>query len=267
MKMIVQSDQSDRCEFSWEPSLAKDTFHRNSSLLPRYGIPYPTALLEEICNRAEISGAGRLLDLGCGTGEIAIPLASRFHEVIAVDADSEMLSAAKQKSADQDIQNINWIQQRAEQHTANNNEYELLTIGAAFHWMDRPMITQNACDWLSPGQPLVILGYTSIWTGTADWHPIVRGVIQKWLGEKRRAGSGQFDDALDPHEVMLAKAGFEIEEIQHQINHIWSLDHLIEISIPSFLRCLPSLVTSDRHSKPTWNNCSTMKAVQNIKNK
>lgn len=207
--------------------MPKDLFHGTVPYYARYRIPYPTALLEEICNRAEISGAGRLLDLGCGTGEIAIPLASRFHEVIAVDADSEMLSAAKQKSADQDIQNINWIQQRAEQHTANNNEYELLTIGAAFHWMDRPMITQNACDWLSPGQPLVILGYTSIWTGTADWHPIVRDVIQKWLGEKRRAGSGQFDDALDPHEVMLAKAGFEIEEIQHQINHIWSLDHLI----------------------------------------
>lgn len=207
--------------------LPKDLFHGTVPYYARYRIPYPTALLDEICNRAGISDSGRLLDLGCGTGEIAIPMSSRFQEVIAVDSDSEMLAAAKHKSDEQGIKNINWIQQHAEQHTASVNSYELLTIGAAYHWMDRDTIAQNARNWLYPGQPLVVLGYTSIWTGRADWHGVVRSVLQKWLGEKRRAGSGHFDDALDPHEMILTKAGYEVEEIQHQIDYAWTLDHFI----------------------------------------
>src|SRR3954454_14234764 len=40
---------------------------------------------------------GRLLDLGCGTGRVAIPLAGRGHRVTAVDLSAEMLRVAGEK--------------------------------------------------------------------------------------------------------------------------------------------------------------------------
>lgn len=207
--------------------MARDLFQGAVSYYARYRIPYPETLLAEIRNRAGISGEGRLLDLGCGTGEITLPMSPCFQEVVAVDLDSEMLAAAKQKSADLGIENVLWRNQCAEQLTADAKAYELVTIGAAFHWMDRYTIAERVREWLQPGKPLVVLGYTSIWSGTADWLPLVRTVIKRWLGEKRRAGSGEFPDAIDPHELVLINAGYRLDEIKYQHSQTWSLDELI----------------------------------------
>jgi SAM-dependent methyltransferase len=44
------------------------------------------------------SGATRVLDAGCGTGRVAIELASRGLAVIGIDADTSMLSSARTKA-------------------------------------------------------------------------------------------------------------------------------------------------------------------------
>jgi SAM-dependent methyltransferase len=45
------------------------------------------------------SKAGRVIDLGCGTGRVAIPLARLGHAVTAVDLSEEMLRVAGEKAA------------------------------------------------------------------------------------------------------------------------------------------------------------------------
>lgn len=57
-------------------------------------------LIERILS--EHSNPGRtILDLGCGTGNHAIPLAQRGHEMLGVDRSQGMLDAARGKSASQ----------------------------------------------------------------------------------------------------------------------------------------------------------------------
>ncbi|MFK7777219.1 MAG: class I SAM-dependent methyltransferase [Gimesia sp.] len=209
------------------PALSKNLFQGTVPYYTRYRIPYPEPLIAEIRERTNVSGQGRLLDLGCGTGEITLPMSSFFKGVVALDIDSEMLAAAKHKANVLDTHNITWLKESAELFTSANDSFELITIGAAFHWMERETIATKARQWLLPGQPLVALGYTSVWSGSADWHALVRNVIHKWLGPKRRAGSGKFDDALDPHELVLINAGYTLDEIEYQYSHTWTLDELI----------------------------------------
>jgi ubiquinone/menaquinone biosynthesis C-methylase UbiE len=57
----------------------------------RYRSGYPAELLARVADRAGLDGTGRLLDLGCGTGNVAIPLAAYVEEVVAVDVEPEML--------------------------------------------------------------------------------------------------------------------------------------------------------------------------------
>jgi SAM-dependent methyltransferase len=45
------------------------------------------------------AGRGRILDLGCGTGEDAIRLASAGHRVVAIDASADMIRIARNKAA------------------------------------------------------------------------------------------------------------------------------------------------------------------------
>lgn len=64
---------------------------------------------EEIIKDADLEGK-RIVDLGCGTGEIAIQLADKGYELTGVDYSSDMLTIANQKAADQKL-DIQWLQQ------------------------------------------------------------------------------------------------------------------------------------------------------------
>lgn len=91
--------------------------------------PYPDTLIARL---AELSpGPGRLLDLGCGPGKLALPLAERFDHVDAVDPAEAMITAAKALGPPA---NIRWIVADAEAAPLAGS-YDLITAGASIHWM------------------------------------------------------------------------------------------------------------------------------------
>jgi len=49
-------------------------------------------------------GGGRVLDAGCGTGRVAIELATRGYDVVGVDLDDAMLDAARAKAPE-----LSWV--------------------------------------------------------------------------------------------------------------------------------------------------------------
>ncbi|HLQ83440.1 MAG TPA: methyltransferase domain-containing protein [Pseudogracilibacillus sp.] len=55
---------------------------------------------EDIMNKNELVNP-RIVDLGCGTGEITLGLTNYSNDVVGVDYSQEMLSVAKNKAADQ----------------------------------------------------------------------------------------------------------------------------------------------------------------------
>jgi SAM-dependent methyltransferase len=56
-------------------------------------------LIERILVRHGLDGPRRLLDLGCGTGNHALPLARRGHAVVGVDRSPAMLARARAKAS------------------------------------------------------------------------------------------------------------------------------------------------------------------------
>jgi putative AdoMet-dependent methyltransferase len=60
----------------------------------------------DIADKLEISEEDVVLDFGCGTGAIALNLASYCKKVICVDLSSEMLDILKAKAEKQNIKNI-----------------------------------------------------------------------------------------------------------------------------------------------------------------
>jgi SAM-dependent methyltransferase len=63
--------------------------------------PLGSALRSLVWSRLDVvfKDADRILDLGCGTGEDALHLASRGKQVLALDASSAMVGRARQKAA------------------------------------------------------------------------------------------------------------------------------------------------------------------------
>lgn len=73
-----------------------------------------------------------MLDLGTGTGQLAVPLAPYVAEVVAVDPEPEMLAHLPA--------GIERRQARAEDVDETWGLFELVTIGSAFHWMDGDVV-------------------------------------------------------------------------------------------------------------------------------
>jgi Methyltransferase domain len=69
----------------------------------RFRAPYAQAAIDFIVERYHLGDGSRALDLGCGPGTIAIPLSYAAAEVVAVDADAEMIAEGKRLAASRQI--------------------------------------------------------------------------------------------------------------------------------------------------------------------
>ena len=54
-------------------------------------LPYAPGLADAVARSLGLDGRGRLLDVGCGPGTVALRLASLFEAVVGLDPDADML--------------------------------------------------------------------------------------------------------------------------------------------------------------------------------
>ena len=128
------------------PNYPTDLFAGTARYYVQYRIPYPIELTDDLRIRAKLTGKGWLLDLACGTGAVALSMYAFFDEVLAVDQEPEMIEVGRQKAEQLGAENITWMTGRAEDFKAQPGSFELITIGAAFHRLDRRLIAERALE-------------------------------------------------------------------------------------------------------------------------
>lgn len=160
--------------------------------------PYSRALVPALSAELGLDGTGRLLDVGCGPGVLAIAFAGCFAEVIALDPDGEMLAEGARRAADAGASNIRWVQALAEDLPALGlGEFQLVTFGQSFHWTDRELVAEAVYDLLEPGGALALIGHEPAGPARPAGpgqppipHEQIRALIERYLGPRRRAGQG-----------------------------------------------------------------------------
>ena len=80
----------------------------------RFRRGYPQSFYKHIIKIFKLNKESRALDLGTGTGQIAIPLAQIVKKVVAIDPNEEMLCEGKSLALKKRISNIIWVKARAE---------------------------------------------------------------------------------------------------------------------------------------------------------
>jgi SAM-dependent methyltransferase len=163
-----------------------------------------------------LDGSGSMLDAGCGPGVLAIELADRFGQVVGLDPDAEMLAEAARRTAEAGITNIRWVQARAEDIPALSlGVFKLVTFGQSFHWTNRELVAEAVYDILEPGGALVLIGHASEGRPKPEGpgyppipHEAIRTLIERYLGERRRAGQGFVVPSEERDEDTLARTRF-----------------------------------------------------------
>lgn len=179
--------------------------------------PYSRQLVDSLAAEVGLDGSGRLLDVGCGPGVLTLALAPHFEEAIGLDPDAGMLAVGAERAHEAGINNIRWIQALAEDiPTLNLGTFRLVTFGQSFHWTDRERVAAAVYQILEPGGALALVHHSSAGMPQPESpgcppipHDAIRAVIERYLGPRRRAGSGFADLPTDPHEGPITRAGFK----------------------------------------------------------
>jgi SAM-dependent methyltransferase len=186
-------------------------------------IPYAAGLPEMLAETLSLDGHGRLIDVGCGPGVLALLLAHLFDEVIGVDPDPGMLEEAKRRAESAGVEDVRWVQLRAEELPAGLGSFRVATFGRSFHWMDRPRVAAITRDMLEPGGAFVQIATIRESGETAEGglpYPsppskAIEELVGRYLGPERRAGRGLLRHGTpDNEDAVLRGAGFgEIERL------------------------------------------------------
>jgi SAM-dependent methyltransferase len=213
-----------------EPPFRGDLYRGTAPYYDRYRPPYPEALLDDLCQRVPVSGAGRLLDLACGTGQIAFPLAIRFAEVWAVDQEPELVAFGRDRAEQRSVTNIRWVAGSAETVRVDA-EFELVTVGNAFHRLDRAAVARRIFSWLQAGGGVALIWGDSPWRGDRAWQVAMSTLLEEWrvrTGATSRIPAG-WEASMDrqPHTRVLAEAGFDlVGRFDFEVERTWSAESL-----------------------------------------
>lgn len=131
--------------------------------------PYPAELFGILTELFPV-GPRTILDAGCGSGDLAIPLAALVEHVDAVDPSAAMLARGRIRPGG-DAANLRWLQGTIEAAPLEPR-YALITAGESLHWMEWSVALPRLRAALAPGGTLAIVG-----RGTPDlpwWGDVLR---------------------------------------------------------------------------------------------
>jgi SAM-dependent methyltransferase len=138
-------------------------------------LPYPAELVPFLLG-LRAPGRNRVLELGCGTGEIARALAPHVERVDAVDVSPAMLARAKTLPGGTHPA-LRWIEGAAETVTLAG-PYALAVAADAIHWMDWDLVLPRVARALSPAASLVLVSKTLV--PAPPWQASLSAVIARY---------------------------------------------------------------------------------------
>ncbi|MGI8486528.1 MAG: methyltransferase domain-containing protein [Thermomicrobiales bacterium] len=136
--------------------------------------PYPEGTFE-ILETLLPTDCRSVLDLGCGTGEIARGMAPRVDRVDAVDPSAGMI-AKGQSLPGGSVANIAWIHGSAERG-AFQGPYDLVVAGASLHWMEWDVVLPRITDSLAVDGSLAIV---ELEQDASPWSDGISGICGKY---------------------------------------------------------------------------------------
>ena len=140
--------------------------------------PYPAEVFEVL--ESLIQDAPRIvLDLGCGTGDVARPLAAHVDLVDAVDQSAAMIEIGRSRD-EGDRPNIRWVCQSVEDFPFDT-QYSLIVAGASLHWMDCKVLPRMSAA-LSDSGYLAIVGGRGM--DTTPWNDELSKIIPTFSTNK-----------------------------------------------------------------------------------
>ncbi|MFF7329884.1 methyltransferase domain-containing protein [Streptomyces sp. NPDC008150] len=173
--------RDDRPEEARRRQLSR-TFDEDAELYDRARPGYPPELYDDL---AELAGAGpgaRVLEIGCGTGQVTVPLTRRGCWITAVEAGPRMAAVARRN-----LGGVGAVEGQVEVMTAEfenwplpDQPFDVVLSATAFHWIDPSVRVPKAADALRSGGALAVVRGQHVRGGTEEFFAEVQRCYERF---------------------------------------------------------------------------------------
>lgn len=137
-------------------------FDTVASEYDRHRPTYPDQLIDLACRAGGLAPGHRVLEIGCGTGQLTRALVGRGLQVTAVEPGQNLISIAGKVDGE-----VTFVNRRFEDAELPER-FPAAFSASAFHWIDPDVSWQKVAESLAPGGLLALIQYVGVQDEQAD---------------------------------------------------------------------------------------------------
>ena len=156
----------------------RTTFDEAASLYDEVRPGYPEELFDDVVSLSGIPAGGRILEIGCGTGQATVPFARRGYRILCIELGENMAAVARRNLEGYPQTKV--LTGAFEEWPLQDEAFDLAISATAFHWLDSAVAYPRVAKSLRVGGSLALF-----------WNVHVHS----------DAGGGFFDEAQRIYEI------------------------------------------------------------------
>jgi SAM-dependent methyltransferase len=194
--------------------MSGDFSGETAAFYARFRRGYPAAFTGLLARALGLGPADVVADVGCGTGQLTLPLAGQVRAVAGMDPEPDMLALARQAAADEGVRNVAWVlgtdrDLRALGALLGTRGLAAVTMANAIHLTSGADLFAAARGVLRPGGAIaVIANGTPLWQQPAPWSVAVRHALEEWLDVRLASCCGTDAASREGYQAAMLAAGF-----------------------------------------------------------
>jgi len=175
----------------------------------RYRSGYPEREVAELAALVGLDRTRTAVDVGCGSGQLAIPLAAHAGRVVAIDPIPGMLALGRAAADAAGVRNVTWVLgDSGGLATLVPPGAHVATFAASFHWTDRPSVVLDLDRLLGPGGSVVTINNDLDDADAPEWVRALDALRADVLGERHMDATDPFIHAPLGHREILEASPF-----------------------------------------------------------
>lgn len=156
----------------------RETFDAVAERYDRVRPGYPRQTVEDLEHLAALQVGSRVLEIGCGTGQLTVPLAQLGPTVTAVELGAALADVARRNVAA--YPNVRIIVGAFEEVPLTEHAFDLVVAATSFHWIDPATRLTKSARVLRRGGSLAVIDTHHIAGGTDRFFVDVQRHYEKW---------------------------------------------------------------------------------------
>jgi SAM-dependent methyltransferase len=112
----------------------RTTFDEAASLYDEVRPGYPEELFDDVVSLSGIPAGGRILEIGCGTGQATVPFARRGYRILCIELGENMAAVARRNLEGYPQTKV--LTGTFEEWPLQDEAFDVAISATAFHWLD-----------------------------------------------------------------------------------------------------------------------------------